>query len=352
MRGDIATGEATLPRRSAAKGEADLAFALASDPKKVRASSDHRPPTSAATTTSLALPPSPDISGYVRSFRRLASVRATPSYGSAPGRAVPSRVRADTRVVSMASCAPPCKGSPSATTSCLRLSMRCGGHRSKSRTITFVRTRAPASRHTRAAALSSGNPLLPRTLPLRKLHGGGQGCREDGHTGSCEWTEEGKVDTSEQQNAERLGVKSRCLGGQERHERGRQERARLGPQQRSLLHWEGGHQHFSRKSSCNSLLRASANRNEVVSGLHLRWHVSQVANLQPTLPERVETGQTERCFTDRHAFNVVRWVVRDACSPCEHNQPNCSSELRASPTRRCATPILPLRGAMGRSAVK
>ena len=63
----------------------------------------------------------------------------------------------------MASCAPPCSGSPSATTFSVWLSIRCGGHRSKSRTITFVRTRAPASQHTRAAALSSTNPLLPRT---------------------------------------------------------------------------------------------------------------------------------------------------------------------------------------------
>ena len=93
---------------------------------------------------------------------RRASVRATPLNRSAPGRGLPSQVRADTIVVSMVSCAPPCSGGPSATTS-LRLSIRCGGQRSKSWTMTFVRMRAPASRHTRAAALSSGNPLLPRT---------------------------------------------------------------------------------------------------------------------------------------------------------------------------------------------
>ena len=55
--------------------------------------------------------------------------------------------------------------------------------------------------------------------------------------------EEGKVDPSEHLHAERLGVKLRHLGGWERHERRRRERARLGPQQSSLLRWQGGHQH-------------------------------------------------------------------------------------------------------------
>ena len=65
MRGDIATGEARLPGRCAATGEGQTWLS----PLQV--------------TPRLALPPSPDNSGHVRSFRRLA------------GRAVPSRVRAE-----------------------------------------------------------------------------------------------------------------------------------------------------------------------------------------------------------------------------------------------------------------
>ena len=86
----------------------------------------------------------------------------------------------------------------------------------------FAHGRLPPGTHPRLHRV--GTPFSQEPLPQRKLHGGGQGCREDGHTGSCEWTE-GREDTSEHQNVEGLGVKRRRLGGWERHEIGRRERA-------------------------------------------------------------------------------------------------------------------------------
>ena len=87
-------------------------------------------------------------------------------------------------MVSTASCAPPCKERPSATTSNLLLSTLSSGKRSKSLTITLVRTLAPAS----LQSLSSGKRLLPRTPELHMQTGGGQRRREDGHTGKHEQT--------------------------------------------------------------------------------------------------------------------------------------------------------------------
>ena len=63
-----------------------------------------------------------------------------------------------------------------------------GTGRSKSRRRTLTDTRAPASRHTRAAAVSNENPRNPKPLPSGMLHGGGQRRRVDGHTGKCERT--------------------------------------------------------------------------------------------------------------------------------------------------------------------
>ena len=63
-----------------------------------------------------------------------------------------------TRVVSRASCAPWNNGNPSATTSKRGASTPSCGTRSKSLTITFVVTRAPASRQTRAAAFPKRMP--------------------------------------------------------------------------------------------------------------------------------------------------------------------------------------------------
>ena len=96
---------------------------------------------------------------------------------------VPSRRKAETRVVSMANWAPPNSDSPSATTSRRRPSRWLNGPRSKSSTNTFMDTRAPPSRQIPAMALSTGNPRGPNT-PATAQTGGGQGSRVDGHTGS------------------------------------------------------------------------------------------------------------------------------------------------------------------------
>ena len=126
-------------------------------------SEDHRPPTSLARTTSLALPCAPESSGYTRSFLLRAARKAAPSSLAQRLCGTPLRLKGDTRVVSTASCAPWKSGRPSATTSNRRASARWGGSRSRSRTSTFVDTRAPASRQTRAAALSRAYPRRPNT---------------------------------------------------------------------------------------------------------------------------------------------------------------------------------------------
>ena len=95
----------------------DLARALANRRTKILASSDHLPPTSRAKTTRRAREPGPTSSGYVLSFVRRASARATPSQSAAPRLGTPSPLSADTKVVSTASCTPPKRGKPSTTTS-------------------------------------------------------------------------------------------------------------------------------------------------------------------------------------------------------------------------------------------
>ena len=89
-----------------------------------RVSEDHRPATSPPKTTKRHLPSSTDNSGYVRTLRLLAALSAAPSLEAAPALAVPSLLMALTRVASMASCAPPNNGRPSATTSRRRPSSR------------------------------------------------------------------------------------------------------------------------------------------------------------------------------------------------------------------------------------
>ena len=86
---------------------------------------------------------------------------------------VPSRFKGEIRVVPTATCAPRNSGRPCATTS---------RHRSKSQTISFVVNLDPASRHTRAVALSNAN----KPLRQRNLLGNGQGHQGDGRTGKSE----------------------------------------------------------------------------------------------------------------------------------------------------------------------
>ena len=312
MRGDIATGEATLPGRCAATGEEQTWLSpLQVTPRKCVP----------RRTIAYRLPRRGQRAWFCHLHQTILGMCALSVAWS--------RVRADTRVVSMASCAPPCCGNPSATTSSLRLSMRCGGHRSKSRTIPGTHARL----HSRVAVQAARWwPRLSRGRAHRQL-------RE----------RRGRWTRRSIKNAERLGVKSRRLGGWERH--GVVEK---GPNWylNNALFSTGreGINTFSRKSSCK-LSAASfcqPKRGWVRSSSDDTSPRSQTfSQLFPR--GRVETVQTESCFTDRH--EVVRWVVRDDASqdgPADlrvtlvHHvntirPTNCSSKLRASPTRRCAT---------------
>ena len=86
-----------------------------------RTFAEAKPPTSPASTTKRALPPSPTSSGKRASFRRLATLRQTPLVVAVRGFASPSTVKGQTSVVSTANCAPWKRGSPSTTTSSLRV---------------------------------------------------------------------------------------------------------------------------------------------------------------------------------------------------------------------------------------
>ena len=122
----------------------------------------HRPPTSKAKTTNRARRDPPASSGYMRSLRRRARAAATPSVSAAPGMGSPFLRNGETRVTSMASWTPFQRGRLFATTSRRRPSLG-GEGRFRSRTKTFVATRAPASRQIRAVAASGGNPRRTNT---------------------------------------------------------------------------------------------------------------------------------------------------------------------------------------------
>ena len=93
---------------------------------------------------------------YIRSFLRRASVKAVPAYCTALPRGWLSLVRNETMVVSTASWAPPQMGRLFAITSMRRSCCLWMWSRFKSVSKVLVVTRAPASRHTRAAARSRG----------------------------------------------------------------------------------------------------------------------------------------------------------------------------------------------------
>ena len=117
-------------------------------------------------TTGLPLPGQSPPDGLVRAFLFRAASRATPSTSATPLLAVPSPLSALTNVVSNASCAPPNRGRPSATTSRRLPSRPCRCPRSRSRTMMLVVTRPPASRRIRASMLSKAKPRRPRTPAL------------------------------------------------------------------------------------------------------------------------------------------------------------------------------------------
>ena len=106
---------------------------------------------------------------------------------------------------------PPKRGSPSATTSSLRPSSAgCATPRSKSRTMMLVVTRAPASRHTFAAAISTAKPR--RASKQAREHAArwwpkesqGAATTTDGNT---RW--ERQAETAKQQQAEKMRLDAR-----------------------------------------------------------------------------------------------------------------------------------------------
>ena len=137
----------------------DFAFAKACT--KDAASSEKRPPTSAANTTSCARPPSPESSGCVMVFLLRAEGQLRCGW---PPCGVLCHLCA---VGTPTSCLWPAGNRSterlSATTSNLRLSSTLCSARSISRTYTLELTRAPASRQTCSAAFSKGNPRFPNT---------------------------------------------------------------------------------------------------------------------------------------------------------------------------------------------
>ena len=125
-------------------------------------------------------------SGYVRSFLRRASVKAVPAYCPALRRGRPSLGRGETMVVSTASWAPPQIGRPFAITSMRRSSCLWMWSRFKFVNKVLMVTRAPASRHMRAAARSTGAHGFGGSLIARTLRGGRHRCQECDGTGSEE----------------------------------------------------------------------------------------------------------------------------------------------------------------------
>ena len=107
-------------------------------------------------------PFSNDLRGRVL-FASAGLRQASPFLVAAPRLALPSVCKGDTIVVSMANWDPPKRGSPSATTSSRLPSAWSCCTKSMSRTKTFVRTLAPPSVHTLAAADSNAQPLRPNT---------------------------------------------------------------------------------------------------------------------------------------------------------------------------------------------
>ena len=153
--------------------------------------------------TNLALLRGPSSSGYVSSFLRLRGDNATPSTSASRGLADPSQRKAETKVVSRASCAPPNNGSPSATTS-RRPSYTSGALKSRSFTMTLEDTLAPPSR------LPGGSALEGEAPPPQHSWSGARCAMVAKHVG---WTatsagardrREGQTEAAQQQHPEQV----------------------------------------------------------------------------------------------------------------------------------------------------
>ena len=202
-------------------------LALANCRRNDCVSADHLPPTSLAKTTNLALPCSPDSSGYARSFLRRALSRAAPSSPAHRACGVPSRRRGETSVVSRATCAPWNNGNPSATTSRRRASTRSMGNKSKSLTMTFVVTLAPASRHTCRRALQSEPPTSQDTCLCATRTVVAKDVKETVTPAGAGGRREREPEASEKQHPVSRGVDPRHSGGWEASVRDTRQRASL-----------------------------------------------------------------------------------------------------------------------------
>ena len=185
-------------------------FALAKCRRKSWHSSDHLPPTSQAKTTKRERPNRPANSGYVASFLCLALARAAPFTVALRGHAELSLLSGLTMVVSTASWAPWNSGNPSATTSRRLLSKTPGMAMSRSLTKTFTETRPPASRQTRATALSSENPRRPNT-PTVAHAVVAKGVERTATPARVHRKREGKPEATKQKHTCALGNKRRAL---------------------------------------------------------------------------------------------------------------------------------------------
>eukprot|EP00973_Karenia_brevis_P022877 3149145-Karenia_brevis.AAC.1 len=93
------------------------------------------------------------------SLTRLACSKTAPSSLSLPNRGWAVRVKAETKVASIAICAPPYTGNESAITSIRRVSLELTLGTLRFLTKTFSLTRAPPSRQMRAIIRSIGRDL-------------------------------------------------------------------------------------------------------------------------------------------------------------------------------------------------
>ena len=162
----------------------------------VSVSPDHLPPTS-PTGTTLDLRKRTN-SRQVRSFRHQATWNATPSMWGAPERPVQCRHRG---AGSIASCMLPNDESPSATNR--RASSACRANNSRSRTMTFAATGAPAAWHTLDTAFCTANPRLANNPHAHTLHDGGQWSQVGGHISSG--SRERKTEPAEQDDTKEVG---------------------------------------------------------------------------------------------------------------------------------------------------
>ena len=160
------------------------ARALAKCLMKDTVSSDHRPATSPANATYLALRPGRTNSGYVRSFCRLAATKTAPSTSAAPQCGDPSVCNDDTTVVSTANCAPP--NTREAVHHNLQTAAIIHGNWEVEVAHKHVCGDSPSclSTDARRSTLHGESPSSQNPPLERKMHDDGQSCQGDGHIGT------------------------------------------------------------------------------------------------------------------------------------------------------------------------